>query len=78
MAGNHFAGVHIDPSGADLIVEKDKLASSIGGGGGGGVHAATVDAVQCFLNRFNDGGGIPWLRVYQSFPAWQEESKFLE
>jgi hypothetical protein len=61
------SGVHA------LVAEKERLVDSIRRSPGVGVHAATIEAVRDFLIRFNDEGGIPWVRIYHSFPAWQQE-----
>ncbi|XP_044372115.1 uncharacterized protein [Triticum aestivum] len=80
MAGHHDAAVHnhIGSFRALLLAETDRLVSSVvGGSGGGGIHATTVKAVGDFLISFNGEGTIPWARLYDSFPSWQQRSGLL-
>ncbi|XP_040242078.1 uncharacterized protein [Aegilops tauschii subsp. strangulata] len=68
MAGHH------SPSAASALREKDTLVGClVGSGPGGGAHAGTFDAVRDFLIQFRDQG-IPWVRIYESTPAWQQQS----
>ena len=38
-------------------------------------HASTIQVLGDFLVRFCGQGEIPWLRIYNSYPAWQGQSK---
>jgi hypothetical protein len=58
-----------------LLDEANRLVRAILGSGGGGSHPKTLKAVTDFLIQFRGGAGIPWVRMYQLFPAWQEQCK---
>ncbi|XP_037428476.1 uncharacterized protein LOC119294399 [Triticum dicoccoides] len=76
-------GHHVNNSTAAalLLAEKERLVSSIAGlfPAAGSVHAATIAAVRDFLIHFRgDAGIIPWVRIYDAFPAWQQQSGLLD
>ncbi|XP_071681612.1 uncharacterized protein [Lolium perenne] len=71
MAEHHGSDVHTKPS---LIAEANRLVGAILACGGGGSHPKTVKAVIDFLIQFRGGAGVPWVRMYQLFPPWQEQS----
>lgn len=60
-----------------LLTEKERLVSSIVGlfPAAGSVHAATIAAVRDFFIWFRGDAGVPWVRIYDALPAWQQRCK---
>lgn len=59
----------------ELLDEKQRLVRSIRGlyPAEGDRHATTIRAVKKLLQQRSEE--IPWRRMYEAFPDWQQQSK---